>query len=259
MKTILVFVLLLFILSACHAQFIPPYKPKYKIVKQDTINIRGIVLDILNNPVTELQIRSKNKHYFYEGLNPYTYTDKQGRFELRGALINDTLDCFRLKKMSVINNGSRYLEIHLPLLTTDTSRKPSAEVTAKRVKKRTIPTFNVITNSDISDYYGVAGDMIVNSDQLVDYPKYLDSIKLLVHYPEKAIKNNIEGTVIIGFDILKDEQFDNFKIIRGIGYDCDEAVITAIKNGPKRHPGINNGRPVKSQSSVTINFKLTDK
>jgi TonB family protein len=259
MKKILSFIALLLTSLICNAQFIPNYKPKYKIVKQDTINIRGVVLDMLNNPVAQLQIISRNKHYAYEGLKPYTFTDQQGRFELHGALINDTLDCFRQKKMSFINNGSRYLEIHLPILTADTSRKLTAEVTAKRTIKKTTPKFKLITNSDICDYYGVGGDMFLNAEPFGDYRKYLDSIKAIVAYPEKAIKNNIEGTVTIGFNILKDGKPDDFRIIRGIGYDCDEAVIAAIKTGPRWRPGFINGRLRVSQSSVTINFKLTDK
>ncbi len=259
MKTTLSFILLLITSLICNAQFIAAYKPEYKIVKQDTINIRGVVLDILNNPVPKLQIISRNKHYAYEGLKPYTQTDQQGRFELHGALINDTLDCFRQKKMSVINNGSRYLEIHLPILTTDTSRKFATQVTAKRTAKKKIPTFKLITNADILDYYGVGGDMFLNAEPLSNYHKYLDTIKAIVAYPEKAIKNNIEGTVTIGFNVLKDGSFDDFRVIRGIGYDCDEAVIMAIKNGPKWRPGFINGSLRDSQSSVTINFKLTDK
>jgi TonB family protein len=259
MKIFVSSILLLTISSVCNAQFIVGHKPEYKIVKQDTINIRGIVLDLLNNPVTDLQIISRNKHYGYEGLKPYTHTDQQGRFELHGALVNDTLDCFRQKKMSVINNGSRYLEIHLPILITETSRKPAIEVTAKRTIKKTIPTFKVITNSEIYDYYGVGGDMLLNAEPLGDYRKYLDSIKAIVAYPQKAVKSNMEGTVTIGFNVLKDGSFDDFRIVRGIGYDCDEAVIAAIKNGPRWRPGIINGGPRVSQSSVTINFRLTDK
>ena len=78
-------------------------------------------------------------------------------------------------------------------------------------------------------------------------------------YPENAIAHNIEGEVEIGFTIERDGSLTGFKVLRGIGYGCNEAVINAIIASPRWSPQIINGRPVASKYSVIFNFKLTDK
>ena len=49
------------------------------------------------------------------------------------------------------------------------------------------------------------------------------------HYPEEARKNKIEGKVIIQFIINADGTPSDFKVIKGIGYGCDEGAVEAFK------------------------------
>jgi protein TonB len=45
-------------------------------------------------------------------------------------------------------------------------------------------------------------------------------------------------------------------VIRGIGGGCDEEAKRVIKGLPKFTPGKQNGRPVRVQFNVPVNFKL---
>jgi TonB family protein len=257
MKNTLLTFILSFALLTCRAQFISVYKPKYKKVTRDTINIKGIVYDASGNPVPSLRFTSKNDELIYDGYKIYSSTDKDGKFEIRGALPNDTLNYYWNERMWLPVSGSRFLEIHLPPLILPKIAIDTISVSIKRTASKKIPVFKVVTNAAINDWYGINGDLPFRV--LPMQKEFSSYVKSNVVYPEKAIANNIEGLVEIGFTIEKDGRLTDFKILRGIGYGCDEAVINALKKSPVWRPGILNGRLITATTSVTINFKLTEK
>ena len=59
--------------------------------------------------------------------------------------------------------------------------------------------------------------------------------KAILNTPEQALKNEVEGKVTIQFSIGMTGQLTEFKVLRGIGYGCDEEVIRLIRSGPKWH------------------------
>ncbi len=83
------------------------------------------------------------------------------------------------------------------------------------------------------------------------YDKYLDDNVL---YPGEALKNNIKGKVRIEFAVHTDGSFDEYKVVKSLGYGCDEEVIRLIKAGPKWSPTTENGRPVESKVRVGVKF-----
>lgn len=259
MKKLLLSAITLFISHWCSAQYISVDTPKYKIVRKDTINIRGIVLDAFDKPVYGLQVHSKNAEIEFYGLPIYTITDKEGKFELKGALVKDTLSIWWPKNLNIINNGSRYIEIHLPPVEQNDPKTTGNVIAKRQVKKADLPTFKVLTNAVVMDYYGVNPFTSFKPVFYSNLHKLSDYVSERVVYPQKAIENSIEGEVEIGFSVERDGTPFNYRVIRGIGYGCEDAVIEVIKHAPKWRPAILNGRPVVGQSSVSIDFKLTDK
>jgi periplasmic protein TonB len=75
-------------------------------------------------------------------------------------------------------------------------------------------------------------------------------------YPAIARENNIEGRVFVSFIVEKDGSISNVEVKRGIGGGCDEEAKRVIKSQPKWTPGKQNGRPVRVQYNVPVNFKL---
>ena len=256
MKRIFSTLLLICAFIFCKAQYISAKKAIYKTVSQDTINIRGIVYDASNQPAPSVMIRSKNKELVYDGYPIYAVTDKNGQFELKGALVKDMLDLLG-ENLSIINNSSRYIEIHLPPQKINIDNTPG-EITAQRqFKKKPPAAFKVQSNVTIMDYYGMA--LTTDAVFKAGTQKFVDYIKSKITYPQKAIKNNIEGEVEVAFTISREGIVKNVRLVRGIGYDCDEAVLNAFINCFKWRPAIVMSNPIESQSSVIINFKLTDK
>lgn len=242
------------------AQYMPGNpKPEYKLVQQDTINITGIVYDANGAVVPRLTLYSKNKEFIYSGYYVGTTTDKAGKFILKGALFHDTLRISPSRDFgfSFVINGSRYVEIHLPAAYNQNNLTSTVEVTATRKHIKKIPKFKVVTNETILDYYGIVA--YTEGSPAGEKEKYMALVKSKVAYPPKAIENNIEGEVEIAFIIERDGSLSNYKIIKGIGYGCEEAVINALKSSPKWYPALT---PLGSRvihSSITINFTLTNK
>ncbi|HEX8021450.1 TonB family protein [Mucilaginibacter sp.] len=79
-----------------------------------------------------------------------------------------------------------------------------------------------------------------------------------LRYPKAARDNNVQGRVIITFVVEKDGALSNMKVVRGIGSGCDEEAVRVLSISPAWKPGIQNGKPVKVQYSVPINFTLAD-
>lgn len=213
-------------------------------VSIDTIHVRGFVFDRLDKPLANVKISADKVN---------VQTSKNGYFELKGIKNNSHIS-FSTDTVSDIlfNNTSRFVIYHLvePIV----SLQPYSDkviITAKReipqqfIKEKVIISYG-FPNYDRGGTY--PGGM-------AKFYKYItDSLK----YPEKAIKNNIEGSVEIEFDISKNGTLFNFKVIKDIGYDCAEAVITVLKKSKKWNPGISSGRATIRKFYLEIPFKLTD-
>lgn len=76
-------------------------------------------------------------------------------------------------------------------------------------------------------------------------------------YPYKAVEENIEGLVVLGFTVNEDGSISDIKIIKSLGYDCTKEAIKAVRS-VKFHPYIRNGKPSKVVEILPIIFKLTN-
>jgi TonB family protein len=75
-------------------------------------------------------------------------------------------------------------------------------------------------------------------------------------YPQMAIENKIEGKVTIQFVVDTSGLLGDFRVIKGIGFGCDQEVIRLIKEGPKWSATKRNDVPLKSKVKVRLKFKL---
>jgi TonB family protein len=80
-----------------------------------------------------------------------------------------------------------------------------------------------------------------------------------VRYPEQAIKNQVEGKVTVQFTIETNGKLSDFRVIRGIGFGCDEEVIRLIKQGPKWSPSKKDDEAIRDKVKVRMRFALPKK
>lgn len=77
-----------------------------------------------------------------------------------------------------------------------------------------------------------------------------------LNYPVSAQENGIEGKVPIRFIVEKDGSISDVKVLKSVDRDLDKEAVRVVKSMPKWQPGKNNGIPVRSYFTVTINFRL---
>lgn len=83
-----------------------------------------------------------------------------------------------------------------------------------------------------------------------------DHLMRTLTYPKVARKKGIQGKVFIEFVVDKRGEVTDTKVIKGIGHECDEEAVRAIKLCPRWNPGKQRGQPVKVRMVLPISFKL---
>ena len=77
-----------------------------------------------------------------------------------------------------------------------------------------------------------------------------------VKYPKTAMENRIEGTVYVTFVIQADGSIRDARVIRGLGYGCDEIALEAVRQMPRWNPGMLRNQAVDVQYNLPVKFKL---
>ena len=95
-------------------------------------------------------------------------------------------------------------------------------------------------------------------DQLAEYPGGTEALfKFLsrkMKYPKDAKQNGIEGKVYVNFIVDKSGNVTEIKAMQSIGGGCDEEAIRVVKLLEQWEPAIHNGKTVKVEYSLPINF-----
>ena len=77
-----------------------------------------------------------------------------------------------------------------------------------------------------------------------------------VQYPPTAIKNNVQGRVIVQFIIDETGQVGDVKVVRSVSEEVDAEAVRVIKSMPKFEPGRQGGEPVSVWYTLPIAFKM---
>ena len=83
-------------------------------------------------------------------------------------------------------------------------------------------------------------------------------IRSNIQYPDTAKQYHMEGVVYASFIVEKNGGLSGFKIIRGIGWGCDEEAIRVLKLMPNWEPATRKGKPVRVQMNIPVRFELKD-
>jgi len=79
-----------------------------------------------------------------------------------------------------------------------------------------------------------------------------------IRYPSIAKENNIQGRVYIQFVVERDGSLTDVKIVRDPGSGLGDEAIRVLKLSPHWKPGVQNGKPVRVQFTLPVNFSLGD-
>ena len=79
-----------------------------------------------------------------------------------------------------------------------------------------------------------------------------------LQYPRLALENNIQGRVYVSFTVEADGTITNPVIRRDIGGGCGKEDLRLVRMMPRWKPGEQQGKPVRTQFNLPINFKRPD-
>lgn len=86
---------------------------------------------------------------------------------------------------------------------------------------------------------------------------FYEGIANTLVYPSEAREKGIQGKVFIQFIVNIDGTISDATVLRGIGSGCDEAALKAVATSTvKWNPGMQDGKAVRQQMVVPINFQL---
>ena len=117
--------------------------------------------------------------------------------------------------------------------------------------------------------YGLARDSVGGEVVFVDYdqqPQFpggetalLKYLQENIKYPPKALKDSIQGRVVVQFVVDKAGKVGEVKVVRSVNKDLDDEAVRLIKTLPKFYPGRQNGQAVAVWYTLPVTFKLQDK
>lgn len=78
-----------------------------------------------------------------------------------------------------------------------------------------------------------------------------------VKYPKTDRENNIQGRAVVQFVVEPDGRLTDVKVVRSPSAAMGEEAVRVFKNSPKWKPGKVNGKPVRAQFNVPVNFVIS--
>ena len=187
--------------------------------------ISGTVLDEdSKEPVPNVSLFSDDKNL--------GKTDEKGQFKLENSILGNKINLvapnFENTEIKISKNSNQPLFI-----------RPKAELIFIDLKRNKTWKYNPSEHS---------AQPTISPDDYVDY------LKKNLKKPKEATDNLIVGNVTVEFKVSKEGKLSEFKIIKSVGYGCDEEAIRVIKEGPSWMPKVNGGEPRRQRVRQEVNF-----
>jgi TonB family protein len=95
-------------------------------------------------------------------------------------------------------------------------------------------------------------------EAMPEYPGGLPALSTFLRaqlkYPKEAKRRNISGTVFVGFIVDNTGRVKDIKLLKGIGFGCDEEALRVVSAMPPWNPGRQRGQPVSVSYALPIRF-----
>lgn len=85
------------------------------------------------------------------------------------------------------------------------------------------------------------------------FRKYLQDNLVI---PRAALEAGVKGKVYLSFVVDADGSLTRIKVLRGIGFGCDEECVRVLENCPSWNPGRQRTKAVKVEMSMPVEFNI---
>ena len=77
-----------------------------------------------------------------------------------------------------------------------------------------------------------------------------------VKYPEIALEQELQGTVVLRFKVDKDGSVSDVMVKKSLSRECDQAAIKTVRSLPRFIPAKSQGHPVPVWYTLPVRFKI---
>jgi len=77
-------------------------------------------------------------------------------------------------------------------------------------------------------------------------------------YPKKAVRKNIQGTVVVQFIVERDGRVSNVEVVKSVDPLLDNEALRLIQQSPNWKPAVQDGKKVRSYKKQPIVFQLVE-
>lgn len=104
------------------------------------------------------------------------------------------------------------------------------------------------------------GDVYFKADEMPVFPggenAFISYISNNVKYPEEAKKEGISGKVFVSFIVSEAGKVADVKIEKGVCPSLDKESVRVVEGMPEWKPGKQDGKNVKVQLTIPIQYSL---
>lgn len=224
---LLPFVGTFFFLVACQDQVMEDIKDASKSVSMITE-----LPPRVQNRVQELKTQNPNKEY--------------------SVLRFDSDDFSKMKKLEQGNITPSYVEV-IKVHDKDFEKTGLSESYVIIEKSEQSNQLSEITKTN-DEVFLVVEESAKPIDGMETYYKQLSGVLL---YPIQAREKGITGKVFVEFIVEVDGTLSDLKVLKGIGYGCDEEAMRAIQQAGLWTPGKQRRKIVRQRMVLPITFSLS--
>jgi len=171
------------------------------------------------------------------------------------------------------SNGETPIETRQPLSPTGTSAQPSivergstdTETETENLTESSpeaVGTLPVEVPEDEDNAESSVQAPLMVASQMPQFPggnaAMLSFLNEKLSYPQAAKDFHIQGNVYVQFVVKADGSLSDTRVVRGLGYGCDQEALRIIKSMPKWQPGKQNGKNVSVIYTLPVKFKLVE-
>jgi periplasmic protein TonB len=98
--------------------------------------------------------------------------------------------------------------------------------------------------------------VLVSSNAPIGDSSWTGYLLKYLKYPERAASKNIEGTVLITFQVDENEDVKNPYILKSVEYSLDQEALRIISTSGKWYQDILNGAKIATEKTMPVVFKL---
>ncbi|WP_373513320.1 TonB family protein [Persicitalea sp.] len=208
----------------------------------------GFVYDEQDQPIEDAMVSVLNMG------RPYAVTDATGYFSLDTVEADDSLviDHVAYSRIYVAVDNQKRVIVKLP-------RSQERLLSFTMVEYSTQDDSDLISQTDLSPEDRKWNTLRKPASYLEGNLAMVKFLAKTISYPTEAARNDIQGMVEASFVVNKNGDVRSPRIVKSLGYGCDEEVIKAVLNMPRWIPGIQNGKTVDVPFTLPVWFALKEK